>query len=257
MQRGKVLVRAMFRAATNRVSLSLSGVAALSALVMQSGTLGAMALGGYLVAMAVDLGRPHRWREAMVDLRRAPPALPSCHALSDSQARDLLSRIEKARVERLAVEKSLPPYARASAETLLERACLLEGSAVHLLGLLERVSRYLGMDPIPPVREEIARVERMAARALPPARIEYESALRALGGRLASLEYADNCRSLLLAKLEAILGGLEALAPALMAVDLRQSTTAALADELPLPGLFEELHTLEEAARTVGAPAEA
>jgi hypothetical protein len=257
MQRGKVLVRAMFRAATNRVSLCLSGVAALTALMLQSGTLGTMALGGYLVAVAVDFGRPRRWREAVQDVRRRPPPLPSPHSLSDSQARDLLSRIEKARTERLAVEKDLPPYARLGAETLAERACVLEASAVRLLELLERLSRYLGVDPILPVREEILRVERAAARALPPARAEYESALRALKGRLGSLEYAEDCRALVLAKLEAIAGGLEALPPALVAVELRQSAAAAFAEEPPLPGLLEELTTLEEAARTVAAPAEA
>jgi hypothetical protein len=253
MQRGKVLVRAMFRAATNRLNLCLSGAAVLSALMLQSGALGAMALGGYLAAVAIDLSRPHRWREAMQELRRSPPDLPSSGYFSDPTVRDLLSRIEKARTGRQVVERNLAPTARAAGQTLLERACALEEAGARLLHLLERVSCYLGTDPIAPVRQEMARLRRVSESAQPRARAEYEAALRAGSGRVAALEYADGCRALLQAKLEAIVGGLEALAPALMAVELRESTATALADEPPLPGLLDELDTLEEAASTVTA----
>ena len=167
--------------------------------------------------------------------------------------RELLSRTEKARTERLVVARELAPHARTASETVMERACLLEESAVRLLHLLERVSRYLGGDPIAPVREELTRLERAASRATPRARAEYEAAQRALGGRLSSLEYADACRALLHAKLEAIVGGLEALPPALMALELRQCTASALSEDPPLSGLLDELNTLEEATRTVVA----
>jgi hypothetical protein len=257
MQRGDVLFRAMFRAATNRLSLGLSGAVAMSALLIQSGTLGALAVGGYLMAVAIDLTRPDRWRQAMRDLRRKPPALPPIGCYSDGTVRDLLARIERARSERLLVEQSQSQLARTAAETLVERACALEGSAARLLTLLERVNRYLGSDPIAPVREEVTRMQRAADRAPPDARAEYESALRALAGRLSSLEYAVNCRTLVQAKLEALVCGLEALPPALVAIELRQSTASALIDDPPLPGLLEELSTLEEAARTVGPPVEA
>jgi hypothetical protein len=257
MQRGDVLFRAVFRAATNRLSLGLSGVAAMGALLIQSGTLGAMAVGGYLVAVTIDLTRPDRWRQAMRDLRREPPALPPVGCFSDGVVRDLLARMERARTERLLVEQSQSQLARTAAETLVERACALEASAARLLTLLERVNRYLGSDPIAPVRQEVVRVQRAADAAPPAARAEYQNALRALSGRLSSLEYADGCRALVQAKLEALVTGLEALPPALVAIELRQTTASALVDEPPLPGLLDELNTLEEAARTVGTPVEA
>jgi hypothetical protein len=252
MQSGKVMMRALYRAATNRASLCLSGVAALTALLMQSGALGLMAIGGYLLALTVDLGRPARWRAAVQEVRRDPPVLPSIACLSDGHGRELLSRIEKARTERSLVVRNLPATAQAGADTTLERACVMEESAGRLLLVLERVSQYLAGDPIGPARDELARLERAAGTAAPRVRAEYENAHLAMSERLSALEYADGCRALLLAKLEALVGALEAVPPGLMALELRQATAAVLEENPPLHELLEELRTLEEAAMSTG-----
>jgi hypothetical protein len=257
MQPGKVIMRALYRSATSRASLCLSGAAALTALLMQSGALGLMAIGGYLLAVSVDLGRPGRWRAAVQEVRRDPPDLPSLACLHDSQARELLLRIEKARTERALVVRNLPATAQAGADATVERACAMEESAGRLLLVLERVSQYLAGDPIGPAREELVRLDRAAQNAAPKARVEYDNARRALSERLSALQYTDGCRALLLAKLEALVGGLEAVSPGLMALELRQATAAVLEDNPPLHELLEELHTLEEAAATAGQPMQA
>ncbi len=257
MQSGKVIMRALYRAATNRANLCLSGVAALTALLMQSGALGLMAIGGYLLAVTVDMGRPVRWRQAVQDLRCEPPELPSIACVQDGHARELLSRIEKARTERSLVIRNLPRTAQLGAETTLERVCAMEESAGRLLQVLERVSQYLGTDPLGPARDELARVERAAETAAPRVRVEYEHARRAMAERLTALEYAEGCRTLLLAKLEALVGGLEAVSPGLMALELRQSTAAVLEEDPPLCELLDELHTLEEAAVSAARPLQA
>jgi hypothetical protein len=247
MQRRRVFMRAMYRAATNRAILSVSGVAGATAMVMQSGALAVMAFGGYLVAFAVDLGRSARWRQAREELRTEPPPLPPGLSFCDGTARELIGRIEKARGQRSVVVENLARLARVGAQSALERACATEESAGRLLLLLERVSQYLSGGPIALAREARARLAQAASKAAPKVRAEYETAICVLSERVVALEFAENCRCLLVAKLEAIVSGLESLPPRLIAVELDQATQSALDDNAPLLDLLDEIRTLEEA----------
>jgi hypothetical protein len=245
---GRVFLRVMSRAVANRLGLSVSGVAMATALMLQSGTLAVTAVGCYLVALAVEVGRPSRWQQAAVELRDAPPELPSADCFSDSTAREFIVRLERARHERVVVVSSLTTVAREAVVGAVERACTMEEKAVPLLRLLERVSRYLSDGSTGLARDALTRLRQSADQTAPGLRQEYDEALYVMTERLAALEYSDNCRCLLVAKLEAIVGGLESVPARLMAVELGQATLSALDGGPSLHDLLEEIHTLEEAS---------
>jgi hypothetical protein len=248
VRRGQVIWRAMYRAATNKVSLCLSAAAAVVGMVVQSGGLCAVAVGGYFLAMTVDLARQERWRQAVRELRREPPAMPSVCRYHDAVTRQLLLRIERARDERENACQSLPPAARARTDRLLENAANLEELAFELLEAFDRVTRYLGTDPLAPLRTDMSRLEHLQQQApMPAVRAEYEGAVRALGQRLRALEQTEGWRSLLRARLEKLAGVLEVLPVALVELELRQAGAALLDADSPLESLADELCTLQEA----------
>jgi hypothetical protein len=249
MMRGRVLVKAIWGAATNRVSLFFSAATAVGALLFQSGALCGVAVGGYVLAMAVDLGRTTRWREAIREVKREPPALPSSLSFGCPLARNLMGRIERARAERLEALGARSSDGFAGLDTLAETAGDLERAAGDQLVLLDRLARLLTADVLDPVHGEMSRLERAAASAAPAAGADYDRAMTALSDRVRSLEQAEASRALLLAKLEGIVGGLESLPTRLVALDLQQSTHALLDRGPPVDELLVELQALEQAAR--------
>ena len=249
MKRGRVLVKAVWGAATNRMSLFFSAATAMGALLFQSGTLCGVAVGGYVLAMAVDLGRSARWREALREVKREPPALPSSLCFVCPLARNLTARIERARAERLEALSARGSASFAGLDTLAETAGDLERAAGEQLIMLDRLARLLAADVIEPVRSEMARLQRAAAEATPAAGPDYERALMALSDRVRSLEQAEASRALLLAKLEGVVGGLESLPTRLVALELSQSTHQLLDCSPSVEELLAELQALEQAAR--------
>ena len=247
----------MSRAAANRLGLSVSGLAMATALMLQSGTLALTAVSCYLVALVVEVGRPSRWQQAALELRHDPPELPSPEAYFDSTAREFIVRLDRARSQRAAVVNNLTTVSRVGVDGAVERACTMEERAVSLLRLLERASRYLSDGSTDLARDALTRLRHSAARAAPGLRQEYDEAMSVMAERLAALEYSENCRSLLVAKLEAIVGGLESLPARLMAVELGQATLSALDGGPSLHDLLEEIHTLEEASTVAVANQEA
>jgi hypothetical protein len=252
-RRGRVLVKVLWGAATNRVSLAFSTAGAMGALLFQSGALCAMAAGGYLLAVAVDLGRATRWRAAIQEVRREPPPLPSSLSFVDLVARTLMGRIERARADRVDALASPALATFAGVDTLAETAAELERSAGLQLVLLDRLGRLLGVEPIAPLRTELLRLERVADVAAPAPRAEYERALKALHERLRSLEQAATSRALLLARLEGVVAGLEGLPTRLVALELQQSTLL-LGRGPAVEELLAELQALEQAVRSGAGP---
>jgi hypothetical protein len=250
VRRAQVVGRAMYRAATNKVTLCLTAATAVVGMVFQSGGLCAIAVGGYLLAMTVDLGRNQRWRQAVRELRREAPAMPSVCQYHDGGARQLLLRIERARDERERVCRSLAgPAARTQTDGLLESAAALEEMAFVQLDAFDRVTVYLGTDPLAPLRADLARLEKMQQHAPTPAvRAEYEAAVQAVAGKLRALERTEGWRELLRARLEKFAGVLEALPVALVELELRQASAVAGRDgESPLEAMADELNSLQEA----------
>jgi hypothetical protein len=254
--RSKVLKRAVVKAAGNPATMAAAAAIAGTALLLGSGLLGMLALLGYVLAVAFDLGRPARWREAIKHVRSEPPSLPPATLFMTDAARDLLLRLERARCDRISTLQSLPGPTQESCETLLHRAGALEEAATRILPVLDRICRHLGADPTGPLRLEVLRVERAAATAAAESiRADYEHTLSVLGERVRVLERGEQLRALLLARLEVILSELEALGPGLLALDLQQSAAAVL-DNLPAgDGPMQELQTMEEAVASVLPPA--
>jgi hypothetical protein len=254
-ERTQVIGRAIYRAATSKLGLSAAALATAAGMVWQSALTCAVAAGGYLVAVSLDLRRNGRWRQAIRELRRQPPPLPSICRYHDMGSRQLLLRIEHARDERDRACRSLP--AQAHVDQLMESAAALEGLAFRLLDGFDRVTTYLGSDPLGPLRADKLRLEQMAlhtAGHLTAARAEYAGALGAVARRMRALEQTDGWRALLRARLENIAGVLEALPAAMVELELRHATAAVLEAESPLASLYEELYTLEEASSAVLRP---
>jgi hypothetical protein len=245
----------VYRAATDRMTLSLSGALAVGALFLQSGALGLVAAGGYVVSLTMDLVRSDRLRLAREELRRCPPPLPLAEGFSDQMVREFLARVAKARDERESALASLANSARASTDTLIQDAFDSEADLAGLLDALERVNRYLGADARGPIAAELTRIQQAAAAAPSPAvRVEYDRSVAALSASLRSLGEVESCRALLQAKLEAIVGTLEAVPLRLMALDLGQRTAAAIEQVSAPEPIMQELATLEEVATADSAP---
>jgi hypothetical protein len=255
-ERAQVVGRAIYRAATSKLGLFSAAFATTAAMVWQSGLTCAVAAGGYLLAVSLDLRRNQRWSQAIRELRRQPPPLPSICRYHDMSSRQLLLRIEHARDERDRACRSLP--AQAHTDRLMESAAALEGLAFKLLDAFDRVTTYLGSDALGPLRADKIRLEHLQHQTpshLSAARAEYGGAVAALTQRLQSLQQTEGWRALLRARLENIAGVLEALPAALVELELRHATAAVLEAESPLASLYEELYTLEEASAAVLHPA--
>jgi hypothetical protein len=221
--------------------------------MLSSGPLGLLVvLGGYLAAVAIDLARPARWREANKWVRNEAPSLPPAALFTADSARDAVLRLERARADRASALLGLPPATRDGCETLLQKTGALEEAAVRILPVLDRVSSHLRVDPTESLRLEVVRLERAtAAAAVEAVRRDYAQAFAVLGERVRLLEQAEQLKTLLLARLEVILSELEAVAPGLMGLELQQSAAAVLDSPSSGGGLIQELQTMQEAAASV------
>lgn len=246
---GDRLVRhALWRACANRLTLLASGAVAGAGFVFQSGELCLLAVGGYAVAVAVDLRRATRWREAAQHVRDEPVALPSTCRYDDPVTRELLLRIERARGAREAAVARLSAVDRSQVRSLLVQTSSLEQLAVQMLDAFDRLTVYLGADPVAPLVAEQQRLERLQAAEPqdPEVRQEYQRALASVAQRLRSLMHLCRWRAILRGKLEGVAGALDAMPAALIETELRRSSAGLLATDLPVDMLTDELRALHE-----------
>lgn len=246
-ERGKVLRCAIFRASCNTATLAVPAGTAATALLLNSGMLGALSLFGYVVAVVATLMRPEGWREAIKEVRHRPPRLPLSSDFTDLGPRDFCNRLQRARSERDAALEAMPGSVQPLADSIVQGAIGLEEKAIGMLPVLDRIRRQLGSDPLPPVRAELGRLEEAAAGD-PAVRTEYRRALALIRERLRLLEEAERLDRLLTARLDSITCALEALAPTLTALELQRAAARVLDDEPTAGALMSELRLLQEAA---------
>jgi hypothetical protein len=247
----RVLRRAIFKAVTNGAALAAGTITAFTALLLGSGLLGLLALGGYLVGVAIDLSRPRRWREAIEHVRSESVNLPPATMFSADATREVVLRLERARTARICALEVLPASTKNACRSLLEKPGALEEAAVQMLPVLDRVCCHLVTNPIEASRLEMMRIERAAAVAPPSVQADYERALEVVADRLRLLEHSEQLRAALLGRLEVVLCELESLPTALVALDLQQTAGRCLEEPAPAPGLLQDLQAIEEAANGV------
>jgi hypothetical protein len=252
-ERGKVFRRAIFKASCGGATVVVPAGAALSALLLDSGMLGILSLLGYAVAVIANLARPERWHQAAREIRYQTPRLPSGSEFSETGTRDFCDRLHRARADRKAAVAKLAPGSRVLADDVLQNAIALEQKALRLLPVLDSVGRERLADAIPPVRGELARLERAAARSEDNTRAEYERAVELARERLRALQAMERCYLMLTARLDAVACALETLGPSLACFEVQQATACVLEGEPGAETLTSELRALRETSLPAGA----
>jgi hypothetical protein len=235
---GKLVLRAMVRAAIHPSGLCAGGTLTIAALFWQSGALLGLAAAAYCSVALSALFRRRFWERAADGLRRQPPPLPLTHDFVDPAVRTFVCRLANARFAREEALQRVPDSSRAGTETT---AADLEETALKLLYALDRVAIHLTPDTRSSLRAQIDRLTGDAQDAVPAVRAEYGRAVGVLQEKLDMLEALDNRRQLLAARLETVVSALDALAEHLFHAPLRNAADQALADDVALTRITEQI----------------
>jgi hypothetical protein len=205
-----VLARGVAKAAKDRPSLWLTGMAATGSVVVQSWTLFAVSAAAYTTVIVWNMTRKTFWSDLMRDLRRRPIALPDPAHFTDSVARHFINRMSDARVE---LKRVLGRTRGELTERLQSRIDLLghmEERGLLLVRRLEEISRYLADKSPYTLQTDVERLRRATHLATDPRlKAEYNRARVALEEELAALREIMTTRDLVVARLETIGATLE------------------------------------------------
>lgn len=246
---GRVVWRAVGRAAVQPTALCAGGAMAVVATALHSGTLFALGLAAYAASAALALVRRGFWRNVVEAMRREGPSLPVYVDSWDPGARVLLSRLTNARFARQEASEQLPPASPVRAAAA-ERAAELEEMAVQLVRAGARLGEHLSPDTRGPLRDHVRWLSERAEAAAPDARAEYQRAMTALQQKLTGIEELERKRQLIVARLEAVVCTLEALGEDLLESPLRAAADHALADDFPLMRALDEMSPVELASES-------
>lgn len=205
-----VVARGVAKAAKDRPSLWLTGVAATGSVVVQSWSLFAVSAAAYATLILWNMSRKVFWADLMKDLRCRAPALPDPADYNDSVARHFINRMSDARGE---LKRVLLRTRGTLAERLQSRVEVLaqmEARGLALVTRLEEISRYLADKSPYTLQTDVERLRRAAHLATDPRlKAEYTRARLALDEELGALREIMTTRDLVVAKLETIAATLE------------------------------------------------
>src|SRR4051794_7394326 len=188
--------------------LMMFGLGTAGAALADSWLLLGLAALGYAVSLALDLSRQDFWREVVETERRRTPPLPDPDTLFEGEARAALYRLQEGV---RCLERAAPPSG--AKEGFRERVVALEQEVVRLVGALQRLDRFMGDHPLGGAEWDARATDQSIAEA-GESRVHRERLWhhRVAHDRLREIEEADADRRLLVARLKATVGTLEALA---------------------------------------------
>jgi hypothetical protein len=249
-RRGALIRAAAWRAATDRLTLIVAGVAATSSLVVGSMAFLVLALAGWALAIAVNLARRRVWREAAEALERKLPELPHEGGLTDPASRQFLSRLRSTRIERSHIIRDLSSATAPGATISVARAAELERVALVLIRALDRMNGHLVSTSAADPRSEMRRLQAQARTAgVPVAKGETEYMDVTLRSRLEATEQIAAWGAAMTVRLESMLAALEGIPARLVRADLCHASMRVLHNKAALTALREHLENLDAEAR--------
>ena len=250
VSRATVIRRAVWASASNKVCVAAGGATLTTAAALGSWALAALASGAYFLGVGLVLRRPSTWQRAQEDVRREPPVLPEETDILDDNAKHLLLRVRRARIEREEVATQSLADGAAVLNRLGPSIVDLEETIADLLVALDRLGRYLLTSTSSHV---IPQVERVGQRAMNAedlqVRTELEEATRVLEARRQAFGDLSTSKDLLAARLEVMVGTIELLPCWLVRLHTQHLDREIAARRATLEALNAEMRALGDANR--------